>query len=284
MPPEELPVRPLGPGAVAWYAASDLRFLLLAIRTLVLQVAHPMVGAAVGQQSVYKDDPYGRLWRTATSVIRQVFGGWRTAEEGRRLLAMHEDIKGVDDQGRRYSARNPAAYVWVHATMFDAWRIFLRDYGPGLDRAQEEQLLDEWRRVGVLIGCPEKLLPASIEEFDAYFASMLPELEDNAVVQDLLHNGPKPPPLVPRFLMELANRPLLALQRSYVAETLPDGLAERFGLERTRRTARQARRLGTFARLLRFTPGFLRRSPFALWAMRKVRRDPRITPEPLRYP
>jgi uncharacterized protein (DUF2236 family) len=282
--PIGLPAQPLGPGAAAWYVSADARFFLVAIRTLVLQVAHPMVGAAVGQQSVYKTDPYGRLWRTATSVIRQVFGGYRTAEEGQRLLHLHQEIKGVDDQGRRYSAMNPAAYLWVHATMFDAWRLFLRDYGPGLTSAQEMQLFDEWRRVGLLIGCQDRLLPHDVAEFDAYFDAMLPTLENNDVVQDLLHNGPKAPPFLPQFAVDLASRPLLLLQRSFVAETLPSDLAVRFELPRGRRTARHARALGRFSHLLGFVPGLLRRSPFALLAMHKTSRDPRIRPEPVRYP
>ena len=286
MPSEQitLPAKPLGPGAAAWYVSADTRFLLVAIRTLVLQVAHPMVGAAVAEHSVYKTDPYGRLWRTATSVIRQVFGGYRTAEEGQRLLALHQDIKGVDQQGRRYSAMNPAAYVWVHASLFDAWRLFLRDYGPGLTDAQEVQLFDEWRRVGLLIGCQDRLLPQNVEEFDAYFDEMLPTLENNEVVQDLLYSAVKAPPLVPQALINAVSRPLLLLQRSFVAETLPGDLATRFELTRSKRTARHARALGRFSHLLGFVPGILRRSPFALLAMRKTARDLRITPEPVRYP
>ena len=280
----DLPARPLGPGAIAWYAASDFRFLLVAIRTLVLQVAHPMVGAAVGQQSVYKDDPYGRLWRTTISVIRQVFGGYDSAEEGRRLLELHKPIQGVDDAGRRYSAMNPGAYVWVHATMFDAWRLFLRDYGPGLDGRQEQQLFDEWRRVGLLIGCQDRMLPASIIEFDAYFDAMLPTLEDNDVVQDLLYNGPKAPFFLPQRALDLLNRPLLRWQRSFVAETLPDGLATLFRLPRSATTAKHARRLGSFSHLLGFVPRVLRRSPLAMFAMWRTGRDPRIRPEPIHYP
>jgi len=279
-----LPARPLGPGAVAWYAASDVRGMLLAVRALVLQVAHPMVGAAVGQQSVYKSDPYGRLWRTVMSVIRQVFGGYRAAEEGQRLLELHKPIQGIDDQGRRYSAMNPNAYVWVHATMFDVWRTFLRDYGPGLTVPQEQQLFDEWRRVGLLIGCQERLMPPSIPEFDAYFAAMLPTLEDNDVVQDLLYNGPKAPFFLPQFVLDLLNRPLLRWQRAFVAETLPDGLAERFRLPRSSQTATVARRLGRFSHLLGYVPGVIRRSPLALYAMWRTGRDPRIRPEPIHYP
>jgi uncharacterized protein (DUF2236 family) len=280
----DLPAKPLGPGAAAWYVSADSRFFLVAIRTLVLQVAHPMVGAAVGEHSVYKSDPYGRLWRTATSVIRPVCGGYRTAEEGQRLLELHQVIKGGDNQGRRYSAMNPAAYVWVHASLFDAWRLFLRDYGPGLTDAQEVQLFDEWRRVGLLIGCQDRLLPRDVAEFNSYFDEMLPTLENNDVVQDLLHSSVKAPPLVPQFAVNLASRPLLWLQRSFVAETLPSDLADRFELPRNKRTARHARALGRFSHLLGYVPGILRRSPFALLAMRKTSRDPRITPEPVSYP
>ncbi len=217
-------------------------------------------------------------------MVRQVFGGYDAAEEGRRLLALHEPIKGVDDRGRRYSARNPGAYVWVHATMFDAWRIFLRDYGPGLRGAQEAQLFDEWRRVGLLIGCEDRLLPRTLKEFDDYFAAMLPELEDNAVVQDLLQHGPKAPPLCPQLAMDLVSRPLLALQRSFVAETLPADLAAAFGLERSPRTARHTRWLGAFSRVIGVVPVLLRRSPLAAAAMWRTSRDPRIEPEPVRYP
>jgi uncharacterized protein (DUF2236 family) len=279
-----VPARPLGPGAVAWYVASDVRALLLAIRTLVLQVGHPMVGAAVGQQSVYKDDPYGRLWRTVMSVIRQVFGGYKTAEEGLRLIELHAPIRGVDDQGRRYSALDPAAYVWVHATMFEAWRLFLREYGPGLSEDHEQQLFDEWRRVGLLIGCKERLVPATIDEFDAYFDGMLPTLEDNAVVQDLLYNGPKAPVFLPQFALDQISKPLLRWQRSFVAETLPGDLAQRFGLQQTSTTAKHARRLGTLSRRLGYLPAILRRSPLAIYAMWRTGRDPRIKPEPISYP
>lgn len=282
--PDALPARPLGPGAVAWYATSDLRFLLVSIRALVLQVGHPMVGAAVGQHSVYKSDPWGRLWRTATSLIRQVFGGYRTAEEGQRLIRMHTEIKGVDDQGRRYHALNPDAYVWVHATMFDSWRLFVRDYGPGLDAAQELQLFDEWRRVGLLIGCKDRLLPRSVAEFEEYFAGMVATLEDNEVTQDLLHNGPKAPWFFPQLLLDGLVAPLLGLQRSFVAETLPGDMAIRVGLARSARTARHERWLRRLSHLLGHVPGPLRRSPFALYAMRKTRRDPRTQPEPISYP
>lgn len=282
----ELPAEPLGPGAAAWYATGDLRAGLLSIRTLVLQVAHPMVGAGVGEHSVYKTDPYGRLWRTVDSLLKQVYGGHRAADEGGKLLALHRDIKGVDASGRRYHALDPEAYLWVHATMFDNWRIFLRDVGPGLTPVQERQLFDEWRRMGLLIGVRPRVLPATVEEFDAYWQSMLPRLENNPVVQDLLFEGPGRPPYtpVPQWVMRALNAPLLRLQRSFVAETLDPVLAERFGLPRTARTARHTRMLLALAGVLGHLPWSLRLGLPARLAMRRTRRDPRTRPEPVAYP
>jgi uncharacterized protein (DUF2236 family) len=40
--------------AVLWRNSGDLRTSVLAFRTLVFQVAYPMVGAGVGEHSVYK--------------------------------------------------------------------------------------------------------------------------------------------------------------------------------------------------------------------------------------
>jgi len=58
----DLPARPLGPGATAWYAASDVRALLLAVRTLVLQVSH-LLGVV---PSVLRRSPLAlfAMWRT----------------------------------------------------------------------------------------------------------------------------------------------------------------------------------------------------------------------------
>ena len=61
-----------------------------------------MVGAGVGEHSVYKSDPHGRLNRTFGSLMAQTYGGAGVAAEGQRLIEMHKNIKGA--QGPRSSA------------------------------------------------------------------------------------------------------------------------------------------------------------------------------------
>ncbi|WP_121258877.1 oxygenase MpaB family protein [Nocardioides ferulae] len=283
----ELPARPLGPGSVVWYAAGDQRVLLFAVRALLLQVAHPMVGAGVFEHSVYKTDPYGRLWRTTESVNNQVYGGVRAAEEGRRLIRMHTQIKGVDADGRRYHALDPTAYLWVHATMLDTWRLMLREVGPGLTDEQDQQLFEEWHRMALLIGVRPSVLPSTRAEFEAMWEQMLPRLENNPVVQDLLHVVPRRPPFtpIPQRLFDAVGRPLLRRQRELVACTLDPGLRARIGLPApTPAMRRRVRRTLRVARLGNRLPDWLRQAPLARLAVRRTLRDPRTRPEPVAYP
>ena len=223
-------VTPLGPDTIFWRLTGDWRTMLLAGRALVMQTAYPAVGAGVGEHSVYKTDPYGRLDRTMRSVMAQVYGGEQALEEGRRLREMHRDIKGVDAKGRRYSALNPDAYLWVHATAYEGLLVFLERFDRPPTAADKQQLFDEWRRLGLVLGIPERQLPRSIDEFWQTWDRLVVNLEDNPVVQDLLHNPPKPPPGIPEPVIRLLAVPLLALRRRLIAWTVSDELREAIGL------------------------------------------------------
>src|SRR4051794_6388525 len=221
-------VTPLGPETIFWRLTGDWRTMLLAGRSLVMQTAYPVVGAGVGEHSVYKTDPYGRLDRTVRSVMTQVYGGVEAAAEGARLRELHRDIKGVDDRGRRYSALDPDAYLWVHATTFESFLLFLERFDRRPTEQETAQLFDEWRRLGLLLGIKDQHLPQTVEEFWLTWDRLLARLEDNPVVQDLLHHAPQPPPWLPlpRAVTDLLARPLLALRREIVAWTVSPQLRE----------------------------------------------------------
>lgn len=267
--PTALPAEPLGPDSILWQVTGDNRAMLLAGRALVFQTAYPAVGAGVGEHSVYKTDPYGRLERTLQSVMAQVYGGARAAEEGRRLREMHREIKGVDSKGRRYSALHPEAYLWVHATTFEVTLVFLERFGTPLRDGQVQQLFDEWRRVGLLLGIKDQHLPRTLEEFWVAWDAVLAKLEDNEVVQDLLHNAPPAPPglPVPDAVFAWLLRPLLKLRRDIIVWTVPAELAARFGLAPL--TPREERRLRRVAALSRLAGRVL---PEALLVMPLARR------------
>src|SRR4051794_20825301 len=108
---EEAPALVPQPGSPAWRIAGDARLLAGAGYALLLQVAHPVVGAGVAEHSDYRRDPWNRLWRTLDFVNLSVFGGPEAAADvGRRTRALHTRIKGVRPDGERYHALEPEAF------------------------------------------------------------------------------------------------------------------------------------------------------------------------------
>lgn len=281
-PHSSLAVHALDRDAVLWRNTGDLRGGLVAVRALLLQVAHPMVGAGVGEHSVYKTDPWGRLYRSLASLMTQVYGRERAVAEGERLHALHRTIKGVDDQGRRYSALNPEAFYWVHATVLETAFVFQERFDEPLTPAEQQRAFEEWRRVGLMLGLRERDLPDDLDEFWRRWHEIRARLENNAVVQDVLHNGPTKPRFLPvrQAWLDALNRPLVRLQRDIVTWTLDEDLHELFGLAPlTASQERRLRRLGRLSRLLgRVLPDALR-FPLPIYvARRRAMARPPVTP------
>jgi len=109
------------PGTITWRYAGDARVLIAAGYALLLQVAHPTVGAGVSEHSQFRRDPWGRLLRTLDYTCTMVYGGPRAAGEmGQRIRSFHRRISGTRPDGQRYHALEPEAYAWVHATLAEA--------------------------------------------------------------------------------------------------------------------------------------------------------------------
>jgi uncharacterized protein (DUF2236 family) len=235
-PPEEWARLAPAPGSVVWRRASDPRVLLTAGYALVLQVAHPTVGAAVSEHSSFRDDPWGRLWRTLDAFYGLVYGGPQAAAElGRRLRALHGTIRGVAAGGRRYSALDPEAYAWVHATLADAIVRGNARLGRPLEAWERESFWAQWRAAGRLVGVRLRDLPAEWRGFEAYFDRMVADrLERTAAVADVLETlrapGPPPLPLALRAGWPVAGPPLAHAVVLVTTGLLPAVLRDRFGL------------------------------------------------------
>lgn len=266
-----------GPGSLVWQRLADDRGLLIGGATLVLQVAEPTVGAGVEQHSNFKAEPWRRLYGTLVSLTTIVYG--TTAEacaEVERLRAMHEPIRGVDVQGRRYSALRPAPWAWVHGTL--AWSVIRLNevFRTPFSDAEAEQYWREWLEVGRLLGVRDGDLPDTYAGFVEQIDRML--LEDNQSVRDVVAAvSVIPPPVWLRFAGPLwrltIGRPAGALSRLVTVAALPPSLAERLGL---RLTAGEQRRLTRFVALVagarRVLPPPLRPGPAALLIRWRSRR------------
>lgn len=187
----------VGPESVAWQRASDVRLNLVIVYALLLQVAHPTVGAGVRDYSDFEHRPWDRFLRTVEYTTTLVYGGPLAIGVGRRLRERHKLFKGVRDDGQRYSALEPDAYAWVHATMIDTCVTGHAYFGSKMTAAEIERFYREYRALGRLIGVRERDLPPSWSGFREYFERMTTEeLTHNESVDRVLRATRTVPPPV----------------------------------------------------------------------------------------
>lgn len=194
----------LGPDSVAWRATSDLRLYLGMLYPLLLQVAHPTVDAGVAEHSEFEQRPWDRLLRTVDYVSLLVYGGPEAIAAGRRLRSLHKRFRGASADGSRYSALEPAAYAWVHATLIDTYVRTNARFGRPLTPSEIDRFYREYRGLGRLIGVRERDLPPSWLEFRAYFdataRATLTRTGSVARVLATIHDpGPPPMPITARL-------------------------------------------------------------------------------------
>jgi uncharacterized protein (DUF2236 family) len=243
----------LGPDSFVWQRFGDIRLFFGSGYALLLQVAHPTVGSGVRDHSTFERDPWGRLLRTADYLFLIVYSGREAAAVGRRLRELHKTIKGTDPDGSRYSALEPEAYAWVHATLIDApIRAHERFLGP-LDQDEIEQIYAEMLPVGRLLGVREGDLPADWAGFCEYFDEMVAErLERHQTVDTVLRamTRPTPPPVIDRIpgLWPALRLPPSRALRTATIGLLPPVLRKRFGLRWSGVEAAEFRALGAASR------------------------------------
>jgi uncharacterized protein (DUF2236 family) len=163
-----------GPGSVSWRIDRELIVLAGGSCALLLQAAHPSVAAGVAQHSTYATDPFGRLMRTLESSFSVVFGSRSEADATlRRVNAIHASVRGQRADGATYSALDPEALLWVHATLIDtAVRVFDRFVAPVSD-ADRQRYHEESARVGVALGIPPDTMPTTFAELRGWMDGMI---------------------------------------------------------------------------------------------------------------
>jgi uncharacterized protein (DUF2236 family) len=193
----EVPSRPdsglYGPRSEAWRLNREAMLLLGAgPRALLLQIAHPAVAAGVDEHSDFRSDPWRRLAATLRSYLTIVYGtGAAARSEIRRLNVLHRGITGLG-----YTARDPALSLWVHATLVDSTLVAYDAWIDPISPAERAAFYDETRPIGRAFGVPEALLPADVDAFDRYLASMLDSggpIRVSAIARELAATVLEPP-------------------------------------------------------------------------------------------
>jgi len=190
------------PGRTIWTVNRETVLLLGAGRALLLQLAHPLVAAGVAEHSGFAEDPFGRLLRTLDTSYALVFGDVDSAMAAiQRMDAVHRRVRGSLREsvgpfpaGTRYDATDPALRLWVHATLIETSLLVYDRFVARLsatDQARYHAASGEMARV---LGIPEPMIPATIEEFRTYVARMLStEIAVGATARNLARLIFRPP-------------------------------------------------------------------------------------------
>jgi len=134
----------------------DASMFIGGLRALLLQSMHPLAMAGVATHSDYRNDPWGRLQRTADFLAATTFGSARAAEEAvARVRAVHNRVKGTASDGRAYSANDPHLLRWVHVAEVDSFLFAHQRFGERpLDRDERDAYVADTARVARALGVP----------------------------------------------------------------------------------------------------------------------------------
>ena len=289
--PDESPGRPVGPESLLWQYAGDTRIAFLGGTIGLLQLMHPAIGAGVLEHSNFFEDPFDRVFRSLPAILGAVYDADADAT-GKWVRDQHRTIQGVDAEGRRYHALDPATYWWAHATFqFMAEQVVDRFDDRRLSPAEREQLYEEgltwYRRYGVSDRSVPRTRAAFQDEWDRVCAEVL---ETNEAVEFVLRMIDRPMRLeLPRPLGVLnpilrqgpVARALKIPVRVSAVGGLPPIVRERFGIRWTRRDQRQLDALELAVRKgWRLVPFAHRWQPAAQEGWKRVRAERRGEPWP----
>lgn len=142
-----------GPESVTWQVMGRTATFIGGIRGLLVQAAHPEVVAGVDDHSRYRQDPFGRLSRTAFWVTTTAFGAMPEVEAAVATVRdRHRPVIGTSHRDRDYDAAAPGLAAWVHNALTDSFLVAHRAYDAHhLTAAQADRFVAEQARVGALL-------------------------------------------------------------------------------------------------------------------------------------
>jgi uncharacterized protein (DUF2236 family) len=251
------------------------RVMLLAwSRAILLQLAHPLMAAAVAEHSTFRAGRLAaarRLHHTVRAMLSLTFGsGAEYAAAIERILAIHRRVHGrlrTDvgpfPAGTPYSAEDPALVLWVHATLIESVVIAYDAIVAPLDARDRDTYCREAAATAIALGAAEDEVPRSWNDLIQYVARMH---ASGALVVGEDARDLAAAVLAPPFGVLAA--PLAALNRLLTRAWLPSRTREQYGWHWGERDERRLRRALRALRLLqRLTPRTLRWWPEARRAL-----------------
>lgn len=215
-----------GPDSAIWELTKESRLLLISLTTLLLQIAHPKVGAALDDHSTIQNEYSNRMRETYDIADTIIFGDAASAIRATVIVRrIHEQVRGETeedignvDAGDPYYANDPELMLWVWAAFVDQILTGYETYVGILSKTRKRQFYREMKLFGQLVGVPPQTFPETVTEFRSYYQTTLDkELAvgtTGAVVADAI----------------LVQLPSPLLGEFFAAATMPDPVRNEYGL------------------------------------------------------
>ncbi len=179
--------------SVARVIHGDLPPMLVGgLGSLFIQMLHPHTMAGVAQHSRYREDPLGRLLQTANFIGFTTYGTRAEAYASiERVLAVHQAVRGVADDGVPYFANDPHLLAWVHAAETSMFLNAYRRFGTvRLSDDDADRYVREMAQLALDLGMVDP--PRSVAQLEATIQRFRPELRlsaDGATARDFVIRG-----------------------------------------------------------------------------------------------
>ncbi len=171
-----------GPDSVTWRLHAEPILWFAGYRALLLQSLHPKALAGVLQNSNFREDPWGRLIRTARFYGQVIYGDSEAATQaGSRVRRIHARLGGTDpDTGEPFRVDEAELLRWIYVTATESFCSTAQRAGLGLTTAEVDRYFDEQRAVAELVGLDRDEVPSDASGIEAYYQSMRPMLRAGA--------------------------------------------------------------------------------------------------------
>jgi uncharacterized protein (DUF2236 family) len=185
------------------------------LRALLFQSLHPLAMAGVAEHSDYRDDPWGRLQRTADFLAATTYGPAAEAERAvARVRSVHAHVTGTAPDGRPYAANDPHLMRWVHVAEVDSFLTTNRRYAADpLVGAERDEYVRQMAVIARALGVPAP--PESVRALGDQIRAFRPELRGTREARDAARYLLLQPP------MHAAVRPMYTILGSAAVALLP---------------------------------------------------------------
>lgn len=215
-----------GPDSAIWEITKESRLLLVSLTTLLLQIAHPKVGAALADHSTIQDEYSHRMRETYDIADTIIFGDAASAIRATVIVRrIHERVRGETeenignvDAGEPYYANDPELMLWVWAAFVDQILAGYETYIAALPITKKRQFYREIKLFGQLVGIPPQAFPETVTEFRSYYQTTI----DKEIAV-----GTAGATVTDAILVQLPS-PLLG--EFFAAATMPDPVRDEYGL------------------------------------------------------